>query len=269
MPQPKQSRASAPNSPSQKTTLLALETSGTVCGIALADIISNPSTPHQCSLVAELSFFEPFQHDRVLAEGVRTLLQLTERTASHVQVVAVSSGPGSFTGLRIGAAFAKAFCFEDSLENSLEHSLEKTPRLLPVPTMNAIAFAARKSAQMLGFQQICVLIPSHKDLVYCQVFSNETFSNDAPSGDSLRLIPTSQIPQSADIFYAGSYFAVEGIFSQNASEAHQSSFPRLEEYCRITPRMIADYAVHILSEQAFVRSSDFVPLYAQEFIPKV
>ncbi len=269
MPQPKQPRASAPASPSNKTTLLALETSGTVCGIALAEITPNPSTAHQCSLVAELSFFEPFQHDRILAEGVRTLLQLTQRTASDVHVVAISAGPGSFTGLRIGAAFAKAFCFEDVLENSLEHSLEKTSRLLPVPTMNAIAFAARKSAKMLGFQHICVLIPSHKDLVYCQVFNNEAFSNDAMSNDSLRLIPTSQIPHSADIFYAGSYFAADSIFSQNAAEAHQSSFPRLEEYSRITPRMIADYAAHIFSEQAFVSSSDFVPLYAQEFIPKV
>jgi tRNA threonylcarbamoyl adenosine modification protein YeaZ len=257
----------APSKPSNDhSTLLCIETSGALCGIAIAEIpsrqifsrqIFSPQTSseadqisHSPRIIAEISFYESHQHDRVLAEATRTLCAMANRPITSIHAVAVSAGPGSFTGLRIGAAFAKALCFEDI---ALEPSSLGSPRLLAVPTMTAIAHASRQAAQMLGKQHIVVATLSHKNLVYSQ-----EFSIDAISTSQIRLVQAETITPNADTFYAGAYFA-------NHSNPN---FTNLPDLCRVTTRMIADYAGVLFAQKAFTPASKFVPLYAQEFVPK-
>lgn len=241
--------------------LLCIETSGTVCGVALAECKTSYSGDKSVkgqdfvpfAMIAECSFFEPHEHDRLLAEATQTLLRLTNRSMSHIQAVAVSSGPGSFTGLRIGAAFAKALTFDDTTDRT-------SPRLLAIPTMTAIAYAARHTAQMLAKAHILVAIPSHKNLIYVQ-----EFSNGAVPTTEIRLISSETLLPQADTFYTGTYFADVSIFDNPATTQDFTSLPDL---CRITPRMIAEYATVLFQKQAFTPSAEFVPLYAQEFVPK-
>jgi tRNA threonylcarbamoyladenosine biosynthesis protein TsaB len=241
--------------------LLCIETSGTVCGVALAECQTSAfgekpleqSNSVRVSMIAELSFFEPHQHDHLLAEATQTLLRLTNRSMSHIQAVAVSSGPGSFTGLRIGAAFAKALTFDDSADPASTH-------LLAVPTMTAIAYAARQAAQMLAKSHILVAIPSHKNLVYVQ-----EYSIDAVPTTEIRLLAAETLLAQADTFYAGTYFADVSLPDKSTIT---QDFTTLPDLCRVTPRMIAEYAVVLFQKQVFTPSAEFVPLYAQEFVPK-
>ncbi|MCS6808582.1 MAG: tRNA (adenosine(37)-N6)-threonylcarbamoyltransferase complex dimerization subunit type 1 TsaB [Bacteroidota bacterium] len=215
--------------------LLCIETSSSLCGVAIADIPSR-------TLVAELSLLEPFLHDKLLAEATRSLLQLYGFSLNDVAVVAVSAGPGSFTGLRIGAAFAKALCFDN------------TPKLLPISTTEALAYAAAPYARLLAKTHICVGISSHKHVVYLQHFLLEETSLTAE--DTLHL--TEQIPQQPHptTLYVGSAF--QGI----------STFHALPELAYTTSRMIAMRALVLLDTQEFVLPEDFIPYYGQEFIPK-
>ncbi len=217
--------------------LLCIETSGSLCGIAIAD--ADSTTLPGGSLIAELSFSEPFLHDKLLAEATRSLCTMADITLPNLSAVAVSAGPGSFTGLRIGAAFAKALCFEN------------LPKLIAVPTLEAIALAAAPSARMLGRERICVGIPSHKHLVYVQYFTPEA----APLG-AIALVSEEEFTPNPSIFYAGAAFD------------HKPAYTTLPDYCRITPAMIAALGVEHFRKQAFMLSEDFVPLYAQEFVPK-
>lgn len=80
--------------------LLALETSAKAASAALFD--GN-------TLLAESYQNAGLTHSRTLLAMVQAMLDNCSRSAGDVEAVAVASGPGSFTGIRIGVAAAKGF----------------------------------------------------------------------------------------------------------------------------------------------------------------
>lgn len=70
------------------------------------------------------------RHARTLVPEIGALLSAAERSPSAVDVVAVSIGPGSFTGLRVGCVCAKTFAYAAGC------------RIVAVDTFLAVAAAA-------------------------------------------------------------------------------------------------------------------------------
>lgn len=130
--------------------IIAIETSGSVCSVAI-------STK---DFFGEYTVDGNNLHDKHLAKMCKNLLEDAGIETSDLDVVAFSAGPGSFTGLRVGAAFAKGLCFGN-----------KT-KLIPVPTLDAYAFLGINIAAAYK-TDIVAVIPSHKDLFYYQKYSNE------------------------------------------------------------------------------------------------
>jgi len=85
-----------------KKIVLGIDTSGIKCGIALW---SDYNVLYQKTVEA------PNLHSTLLAGFVRAGLEELNLEPSSVQLVCITAGPGSFTGLRIGMAYAKGFCF--------------------------------------------------------------------------------------------------------------------------------------------------------------
>jgi tRNA threonylcarbamoyladenosine biosynthesis protein TsaB len=99
--------------------LLAVETSGFEGSIALVD---------DGQLVEErLLQTEGRRHAQTLVVEVNELLQQHGLASSRIDAVAVSVGPGSFTGLRVGVVFAKVFAWVNQAQ------------LVAVDTLRAIA----------------------------------------------------------------------------------------------------------------------------------
>lgn len=101
--------------------ILGIDTSGATLGVALA---------HEGVVQVSLHVEKRNSHDALLVPVIARVLDTAGLTAAALDGVAVSAGPGSFTGLRIGFAAAKGF--------ALAHG---TP-LLTVPTFDAMARAA-------------------------------------------------------------------------------------------------------------------------------
>jgi tRNA threonylcarbamoyladenosine biosynthesis protein TsaB len=97
---------------------LAIETSGAVGSVALLD------SPR---VLAEQELELGRRHGQELIPAIHRLLSGCRRTARDVELVAVSVGPGSYTGLRVGVVCAK----------TLGYSTEC--RLAAVDTFHAIA----------------------------------------------------------------------------------------------------------------------------------
>lgn len=88
--------------PTDKPLILLIETSGAVCAVALA---------RGEEIVSQEGIEEPNAHSTYLAPMVDKLLQNAEVRISDLDAIAVSGGPGSYTGLRIGVSLAKGLCF--------------------------------------------------------------------------------------------------------------------------------------------------------------
>lgn len=82
--------------------LLALETALNAGSVALFE---------NGDIVASTYVSAPRRQAELLAPGIQSLLALLGWTPSDLDVIAVSAGPGSYTGLRIGLSTAKGLAF--------------------------------------------------------------------------------------------------------------------------------------------------------------
>jgi len=137
-----------------KIYILSIETSGDICSVGLSE---------NGKLLADYTSLEKFSHDRLLAEYIRNILSDFDLNMDNLSAVAVSSGPGSFTGLRVGVSLAKSLCFGDEAEN---------PKLISVPTLQAFAHSV-KNNNINTKLNILSIIPSHRELYYIQEFDPE------------------------------------------------------------------------------------------------
>jgi tRNA threonylcarbamoyladenosine biosynthesis protein TsaB len=82
--------------------ILGIETATTICSVGIAS---------GEKIIAELRFDIKNIHAEVLSESINQLLRLSGTDLKNIEAFAVSIGPGSFTGLRIGLATAKGLAF--------------------------------------------------------------------------------------------------------------------------------------------------------------
>ena len=140
--------------------ILAIETATAVGSVALVG---------EDRVVASRYFDTGVQHSQLLFVETETLLASADFKVRELDAVAVSIGPGSFTGLRIGLSAAKGLCMST-------HS-----SLVTVPTLAALA--AR-----LPFAKapVCAMIDARKEQVYAAVF-------DTSSGTPVESVPVRAI----------------------------------------------------------------------------
>jgi tRNA threonylcarbamoyladenosine biosynthesis protein TsaB len=135
--------------------LLAIETATTVCGAAFAV---------DGEVVFERELDGRYVHAEKLLTMVTDVLQAAEVSPSMLDAVAVSIGPGSFTGLRIGVSAAKGLCFAIGIP------------LVPVPTLHALAYRAIGMAKEQHAQFVLAALDARRDEVYAQMFRCEDAS---------------------------------------------------------------------------------------------
>jgi tRNA threonylcarbamoyl adenosine modification protein YeaZ len=211
--------------------ILAIETSGSVCAVALV---------HGTHLLAEYTLDEPGIHDRMLAVLVERLL--SDVGNPPLDALAVSAGPGSFTGLRIGIAFAKGFCFARDVA------------FLAVPTLEACAAAAVPIARQIHECDIAAIAAAHDELFFVQHYS--------AGGDWLT--PAELLPRTA----------IERRISQTtilcgpgaSAFGHGIHIPGLE---RLAARFVARRAVELFAAGVQHDPATATPLYVEEFAPRI
>ncbi len=83
-------------------TILHIETSTNICSVALS---------HKSNLIFNISEDSGMKHAEKLSPFISLALKELKTRNLELDAVAVSSGPGSYTGLRIGVSTAKGLCY--------------------------------------------------------------------------------------------------------------------------------------------------------------
>lgn len=137
-------------SPLGGDTLLLVETATDVFSVALS---RGPE------VVALQEVRGGRQHGRLVAEAAHQVLTHLGLKPKQLAAVAVSSGPGSYTGLRIGAAFAQGLCLAAGLP------------LLAVPTLQALAWQVLPVAQALSAEAVVPMLDARRQEVFHATYS--------------------------------------------------------------------------------------------------
>ncbi|MEW6501238.1 MAG: tRNA (adenosine(37)-N6)-threonylcarbamoyltransferase complex dimerization subunit type 1 TsaB [Thermodesulfobacteriota bacterium] len=143
--------------------LLAIETSGTMGSVALV-------TPERS--LAELIVEASQSHAQQLLPAIDRLLRETDTGWQRIDAIAVSLGPGSFTGLRIGLSTAKGL------------SLAAGKPLIGVPSLDGLA--SQGKGQGLP---VCALVDARKKEVYAAFYRENEAGEMVRQSDYLALTP--------------------------------------------------------------------------------
>ena len=129
--------------------ILALDSSGLVATVAILE---------DDQMIAEYTVNYKKTHSQTLLPMLDEIVKMTEFDLSTIDAIAVAGGPGSFTGLRIGAATAKGLGL--ALDKPLVH----------VPTVDGMAYG------LFGYSGlICPIMDARRNQVYTGLYR---FTND-------------------------------------------------------------------------------------------
>lgn len=182
-------------------TILNIDTSTTVCSVAL-------SAEGECLSMRKDESGN--NHSRVIGVFTQQLLQDADSNGWKVAAVALSQGPGSYTGLRIGTSFAKGLCYGMNIP------------LIAIPTLKIMAWAVAQRLKAEGVHTdalLCPMIDARRMEVYSAVYDMELNEAEAVSAKIIDQESFSDLLANRKIYFFGngSNKCKDAITSHNAT----------------------------------------------------
>lgn len=131
------------------STILHIETSTSVCSAALSE---------SGAIVMNKEEFNGPSHAATLGSFVDELLSMADNHAMPIDAVAFSCGPGSYTGLRIGASMAKGLCYGRDLP------------LIAIPTLQLLCVPVLLQQELPEDALLCPMLDARRNEVYAALF---------------------------------------------------------------------------------------------------
>lgn len=223
--------------------ILQIETATTVCSVALAQ-------NGQVLAVKEVN--ERNVHAEMITLFIQDVCAAAGKQLKDIDAVAVSKGPGSYTGLRIGVSTAKGICF----------GLDKP--LIAVDTLAAMAAGASAFTDQYDSNAIlCPMIDARRMEVYTAMFTT--------GGELVR-------PTAAEIIDDNSFAELPSeqqlvIFGDGAEKciealAHRGKLAFLSQF-ENSATQLTQLAEQKFANKDFEDVAYFEPYYLKEFIAGV
>ncbi len=216
--------------------ILHLETSTQQCSVAL-------SRKGSC-IVQNALLTENYSHSEKLHLFIDGLIKEAGIGTSQLDAVAISKGPGSYTGLRIGVAAAKGLCF----------ALE-----IPLIAINTLQILAYPHFQTISLDYIIPMLDARRMEVYTAVFDRK--QNWINNTNALVLNSESFLDQLGD---------ASCLIIGNGAEKFKSLTPKINAH--FTKEVHYPSAVNMIqlawkkyTEKDFVALAKFEPFYLKDF----
>lgn len=129
--------------------ILHIETATDVCSVALSE---------DGAVLFSKEDFEGPQHAVTLGVFVDEVLSMADSHAKPIDAVAISCGPGSYTGLRIGASMAKGICYGRDIP------------LIALPTLKVMSVPVLLMDELPEDALLCPMIDARRMEVYAAIY---------------------------------------------------------------------------------------------------
>jgi tRNA threonylcarbamoyladenosine biosynthesis protein TsaB len=142
---------------------LAIDTATTALGLCLSsDSGTHPGSEasQRRTLILQIGL----KHSEKLMPAVRALLREADLPPQQLEMIVCSTGPGSFTGIRIGLATAKGLA--DAVRAATAPSLKRC-RLIGVSTLDGLAYRYRRFPGL-----VAAVNPSLRKKYYAAVYQS-------------------------------------------------------------------------------------------------
>ncbi len=166
--------------------LLCIDTSTTHASVALAraeEVLCIKVNQHQKD---HASFLQP---------AIKEIMHETSLSLTDVKAIAVTSGPGSYTGLRVGFSSAKGLCYALQIP------------LIAISTTEVMSAAAlqliSQQSEKNGSFFLCPMIDARRMEVFTAVYSSELKETTANSAMILESGSFSELLQTSTIYFFG------------------------------------------------------------------
>lgn len=214
--------------------ILCLETSTDVCSVALfADD----------RLVNNREVHEPQAHAAKLGVFVQEVLNESGVTPDKLSTVAVSEGPGSYTGLRIGVSTAKGLAFALNIP------------LIAVGTLELMASAVE------GGDWLCPMIDARRMEVYCALFDETGRLVEKPYAKVIDAEAFSELLAERRIkFFGNGAMKCRAVLTHPNAVFVEGVVPRAAHMGKLASERFA--------ARQFVDLASFEPVYLKEFAAK-
>jgi tRNA threonylcarbamoyladenosine biosynthesis protein TsaB len=137
---------------SNNVTILCIETANSITSVAIA---KNGKCIHSKHIL------EPNKAADTLHILIEELLKESSIQFNQLDAIAISAGPGSYTGLRIAAAAAKGYCYSLNIP------------LIAIPTLEAMVYGVIHRYQLTGVDFYFPMIDARRMEVFTTLFSNK------------------------------------------------------------------------------------------------
>ena len=220
--------------------ILHIETSTNVCSVAVSQdgaVIFNETDRDGPNHSVKLGVF------------VDEAMSFTDNHAIPFDAVAVSCGPGSYTGLRIGVSMAKGICYARNLN------------LLAVPTLELLAVPVLLREQVEEDALICPMLDARRMEVYAGIFDRALHEVRPVSADVVDENTYKEYLDQHPVYFFGNGAAkcMDAIHHPNA---------RLIEGIEPLAKYMMPLAERRMMREQFEDVAYFVPFYLKDFVAK-
>ncbi len=218
--------------------ILLIETATESCSVALT-----------CNndIIAERYIKQPKAHATLLAPYILELLEENGLSVKDCTAIAVSSGPGSYTGLRVGVSCAKGLCYGANKP------------LIAINTLAAIAQLAKDNNPLINPAFIVPMIDAGRMEVYTATYNS--------NGEELTTTEAKILDEnsfSEELSRGTVLFTGNGALKFKPLVSHPNAIFYEQLPHAIGMRILATKK---LKEHKFEDNAYFEPFYLKDFIP--
>ena len=221
--------------------ILHIETSTDVCSVALSE---------DGAILFTKEDFDGPQHAVTLGVFVDEVLSMADSHAKPIDAVALSCGPGSYTGLRIGASMAKGICYGRNLP------------LIALPTLKVMSVPILLMADLPEDALLCPMIDARRMEVYAAIYDRALNPIKEVSADIITADSYAEYLREHPVYFFGNGAAKckEVITHQNA---------RFIDGIQPLARWMFPLADRAFLDGTFQDVAYFEPFYLKEFVATV